>query len=73
VGQRFRIGEIIHRYDVDVLIGEAVRSTFRPMRPNPLMPTFTAMVPPKEKFCVPNKYADLLEITLDGNRMEESA
>jgi len=30
-------------------------------------------VPPKEKFCVPNKYADLLEITLDGNRMEESA
>jgi hypothetical protein len=43
------------------------------MRPNPLMPTFTAMVPPKEKFCVPNKYADLLEITLDGNRMEESA
>src|SRR5258708_9816802 len=25
-----------------------VRSTLRPMRPNPLMPTFTAIFPPKE-------------------------
>jgi len=31
----------------------AVRRTLRPMRPNPLMPTFTAMVPPKGNFNCP--------------------
>jgi hypothetical protein len=38
------------------LSASAVRRTLRPMRPNPLMPTFTAMVPPKKIDCL-RKYA----------------
>ena len=43
VRERLGVGDVVHRDEVDVAWPRAARMMLRPMRPNPLMPTFSAM------------------------------
>jgi hypothetical protein len=43
VGQRGRAGQVVDGDKLDLGLPIAARKTLRPMRPKPLMPTFTAM------------------------------
>ena len=48
--ESFGIGQIVNGNDVDILVGDEARRTLWPMRPKPLMPTFTAICLRKKKF-----------------------
>ena len=44
VGERVRVGDVVHRHELEVEPrSQAARKKFRPMRPKPLIPTFTDM------------------------------
>jgi len=53
VGQRFRIGEIIHRYDVDVLIGECGAQHVSSDASKSINANFYGHGAPKENFVFP--------------------
>jgi len=46
VGKSLRISEIVASYDVDISSFNDARKTLRPIRPNPLIATLTAISPP---------------------------